>query len=186
MTALSEVYSSKPFQKCVHEIRKINHFSHVCNTDVSMRMSAFLESDRYIEDMENTVNVEVSTDVNDDDIVVRDSLDVNMTYRFDSSKYAVKERMMGRHRQKVVVDKEDRAVWEQRNFQACDEEYFDETCTHEDIVGVLINPDTDSTFFSPGMCVFLPADSNDCSQYWQRAFPSHTHRPGRRFEARWF
>ena len=163
-----------PYQTCVHEIRNTHPVSHVCNTDVSMRMS--LLSDAISDDhMKGMVNVEVSTDINDDDIVVRDSHDVNMTYRFDSSKYTVKERIfedLCTGPQKVVVDKLDRAVWEQMNVRVCDT--GSDKALREDIIGRLIN----SGFFHEGICARLSADSNDC---W-RALPSHRHHQGHRFK----
>lgn len=125
MSSLLDVYPTS--QVCVREINKTHSVKHVCNTANSVRMSSFTDPlDPNLSHYYGTgTNIEIANDINDDDIVVRDSRDAHMTYRFDNSEHTMKERVHSRthEKQRIVVDKSDRVVWAQTNMRACRDRY---------------------------------------------------------------
>ena len=170
MSSLLDVYPTS--QVCVREINKTHSVKHVCNTANSVRMSSFTDPlDPNLSHYYGTgTNIEIANDINDDDIVVRDSRDAHMTYRFDNSEHTMKERVHSRthEKQRIVVDKSDRVVWAQTNMRACRDRYGrpldEDQCrqhSEKEIVGRLISgaagPKTHDTEASreAGICAFL-------------------------------
>lgn len=112
MADLNTVYRKTTPLMCVREKHKTHIVSHICNTYDSVRLSGFSEQlPGWIRNYE-----EVSAaDINDDDIVVRDAHDVNMTFRFGKNTHTLQHgHGLGSCSLQVVHEDGD-IKWEQTN-----------------------------------------------------------------------
>ena len=164
MTDLNTVYRKTTPLMCVREKHKTHTVSHICNTYDSVRLSGFMEQPPGL--IRNYEEVSAA-DINDDDIVVRDAHDVNMTFHFGRNTHTLQHSTESCPLQ--VVHEDGDIKWEQtthRGYRFGCPEVGD-----EEVVGRLLG----------GIRSHLQPRSDKVNQLPRPRLPSAFHTPSFRF-----